>query len=203
MNSIARSRLIVLLSTCYTLACGDDVQTVQWQLDGNGYVQFLTNDPLWYGYGYWNTYTQMSEPTMTTVTAAVKKQSGSYYTGYGILFCYQDQDNFHRLLIDAASQYGVHAKVQGVWREIRRWERTPTLNLKSGLGVENLISVTQESPGHFSIRFNGAMETSFTDDAFSGGAAGFYVSIGEKDDESFPDTPEDIRLRMTAPASYP
>jgi hypothetical protein len=77
------------------------------------------------------------------------------------------------------------------------------MNLKSGLGVENVVSVTQDSPSHFSISFNGSVGTSFVDSAFSGGTAGFYVSIGAKEAENFPQTREDVRLRMLAPASYP
>lgn len=203
-------RPFLLMSVCLATACGafdDDVQTVQWQLDGNGYVQFLTNDPLWYGYSYWRTYTQSFEPTMTTVTAAVKKQAGSYYTGFGIVFCYQDDDNYYLLLIDAASHYTVLARAEGAWRKILPWSLSPTMNLKSGLGVENVVSVTQDSPSHFSISFNGSfngsVETSFVDSAFSGGTAGFYVSIGAKEAENFPQTREDVRLRMIAPASYP
>jgi len=177
-------------------------QTIKWQLDGNGFVQFFTNDPQWYGYTFWNTYSQANEPQMTTVTASVVKQSGSPTCGYGIVFCYQDSNNFYRLLIDANGYYCVYAKVAGVYTAIIPWTQAHTALLNSGFGVPNEITVTQQSPNNFSISFNGTQETAFSDQNFTGGTAGFCMGISATT-ESFPTTPEDARFRLTSPVVYP
>src|SRR5690348_4689886 len=66
------------------------VQTVKFQPDGSGNVQFYTNDTQYCGYGMWNTTSLAYESQMTTVTASVISRSGARNQGHGILFCYQD-----------------------------------------------------------------------------------------------------------------
>jgi hypothetical protein len=179
------------------------IQTIRWQLDGNGSVQFLTNDAQYYGYYFWNTYTQTNELPMSTVTATVMKQSGCLYSGYGIVFCYQDNNNFYRLLIDADGQYSVYAKVGGTYSAIIPWTTTPSEHLNSGVGVANVIGVTQQSPGNFLVNFNGTQETLFSDGSFTGGKVGFYAYIDDQTGENFPYTPEDIRFKLSSPVAYP
>jgi len=205
-----------LVSAAFTLliSCGQSgnspiivnntpsIQTVNWQLDGSGFVQFLTNDSQYYNYNFWNTYTQTNESQMTTVTATVKKQSGSLSSGYGILFCYQDNNNFYRLLITTGGYYSVYVKVGGTYSAIIPWTSTPSLHLNGGVGVENEISVTQQSLNDFSIYFNGTFETTFSNANFSGGRAGFSVSVSPTT-ENFPYTPEDVRFKMSSPVAYP
>jgi hypothetical protein len=204
----------LVFATCMLLiSCGkssDDpaapstsIQTIKWQLDGNGSVQFLTNDAQYYKYLFWNTYTQTNESLMSTVTATVEKQSGCLYSGYGIIFCYQDNNNFYRLLIDAAGQYSVYSRVGGNYSAIIPWTTTPSAHLNSGVGVANVISVTQQSPNNFSVNFNGTQETLFSDGTFTGGKAGFCMYIGDQTGENFPNTPEDIRFKLSSPVAYP
>ncbi len=201
------SAVFMLLVSCgqssNNSSTSTSIQTIQWQLDGNGFVQFSTNDPQYYNYIFWNTYTQTYESLMSTVTATVEKQSGSLYAGYGIVFCYQDNNNFYRLLIDAAGQYSVYSKVGGTYSAIIPWTTTPSLHLNSGIGVENEISVIQQSPNNFSVNFNGTQETTFSDNNFSGGKAGFCASIYDQTHENFPYTPEDIRFKLSSPVAYP
>jgi hypothetical protein len=200
---------LVLAASMLLMSCGGSgssspsasIQTNKWQLDGNGYVQFLTNDPQYYNYSFWNSYTQTNETQMTTVTATVKKQSGSLNGGYGIIFCYQDSDNYYRILIDADGHYNVVAKVAGVYSAIIPW--TPSQHLKSGVGVENVIGVSQLGPNNFSVNFNGTQETLFNDGNFTGGRAGFSASVNVQAAENFPNTPEDLRFKLSSPLAYP
>lgn len=179
------------------------VQTIKWQADGNGFAQFLTNDAQYYQYGFWSTKAQTYETQMSTVTATVKKQSGSLYGGYGIVFCHQDANNFYRLLIDAAGQYSVYARIGGNYIAIIPWTLAPSSHLNKGIGVANVISVVQQSPNSFSVIFNGTEETVFNDGNFTGGTAGFYTGICDQANENFPNTPEDIRFQFNAPVTYP
>jgi hypothetical protein len=214
MNILKHISVFFLISlVCILLlSCGDSssppstptvIQTIQWQLDGKGFVQFYSNDAQYYNYLFWNDYTQTNQSPMTTVTAAVMKQSGSLYFGYGIVFCYQDNNNFYRLLINAAGQYSVYARIGGNFTVIVPWTTTPSIYLNSGFGVENLISVTQQSPNNFSVNFNGKQETLFSDSNFIGGTAGFAAGIDTQSNENFPITPEDIRFKFSLPVFYP
>jgi hypothetical protein len=209
------AKKILMMAFCVLLAavltsCGGDGggspastgQTIKWQLDGNGFVKFFTNDPQWIGYTFWDTYTQTNEAQMTTVTATVVKQSGSPTSGYGILFCYQDTNNFYRLLIDANGGYCVYAKVGGTYTAIIPWTQAGTALLNSGFGVANEITVTQQSLNNFSISFNGTQETAFGDANFTGGRSGFCICISPTS-ESFPAIPEDARFKLTSPVGYP
>ena len=215
MSVVRRFNVYLLVSAvCMLLmSCGQGggdssspaatVQTIKWQADGNGFVQFLTNDAQYYQYGFWYMPSKSYETQMTTVSATVKKESGSLYSGYGIVFCYQDTNNFYRLVIDAAGHYVVHAKVAGTLTSIIPWSPTYTAQINSGLGAANVISVVQQSPGNFSVLFNGTQETTFSDSNFTGGWAGFYASIAYQAHESFPNTPEDIRFELNSPIVYP
>jgi hypothetical protein len=200
--------LLVLASCMLLMSCGGGgdssstpIQTTQWQLDGNGAVQFSTNDAQYYNYSFWNSYAQTYDMPLTTVAATVKKQSGSVNGGYGIIFCYLDNSNYYRLLIDANAHYSVVAKVGGVYSGILAWATAQ--HLKSGLGVENVIGVSQLSPGLFAINFNGAQETTFTNPNFSGGRSGFIAGVNVQASENFPNTPEDVRFKLSLPLAYP
>jgi hypothetical protein len=197
----------IIITSCYNSDDDDPnsppVQTIRWQLDGNGYIQFMTNDSQYYSYSFWNTYTSTNQVTMTTVTATVKKISGSLYSGYGIVFCYQDTNNFYRLSIDAAGQFSVYKKVAGTYTAILPWTSSSSIYLNTGVGATNIISVTQTSLNNFSVNFNGSQETTFIDNAFTGGTAGFSAGVHDQSHENFPVTPEDIRYKMTSPVTYP
>jgi hypothetical protein len=201
--------LLVLTVSLLLVSCGNSsgssisVQTNRWQLDGNGFVQLLTNDEQYYGRVFVTDFTQTRQTRMDTVTAVVKKQSGSLYGGYGIIFCYGDSSNYYRLLIDAAGQYSVYAKINDVDSAIIPWTVTASPNLKTGVGVENVISVRQITLNNFVIYFNGAQESSFNNTAFSGGTAGFAAYVYTKDLENFPYTAVDVRFKLTSPLSYP
>lgn len=177
-------------------------QTIKWQLDNEGFVQLFTNDPQYYGYSFWNTYTQTNQSPMATVTATVKKMSGSLSSGYGVIFCYQDNNNFYRLLITTGGYYCVYEKVGGTYNTIIPWTSIPSPHLNNGVGVENVISVAQPTLNNFSIYFNGSFETSFSDSNFSGGKSGFTMSVSPTT-ENFPYTPEDVRFKMSSPVTYP
>ena len=138
--------LLVSAACLFLFSCGGgsdavssapstSIQTIKWQLDNNGYVQFFTSDAQYYGYGFWNTYTQTNETQMTTVTATVKKESGCPQSGYGIVFCYQDNNNYYRLLIDTAGHYTVQAKVGGTSSVIIPW-MAPQSAIIYGVGVQ-------------------------------------------------------------------
>jgi hypothetical protein len=178
-------------------------KTVEWQADGNGYVQFFTDDPKWYGYGLWNYNGQTYQAQMSSVTAVVEKKSGASTDGYGIIFCYQDNSNFYRLLIDTRGHYTVISKVSGTATVLVPWTTAHSAWLNSGVGVTNELTVAETSPGNFSISFNGTQEAQFSDNNFVGGKSGFYMSVAPSAYENFPAAPEDVRFKLISPVNYP
>jgi hypothetical protein len=176
-------------------------QTAKWVADSD-YVRFMTNDAQYYGQGLWRTLSQSNESVMTTVTASVVKTSGYAGAGSGIIFCYQGTNDFYRLLIDPLGHYTLASKVGGTYTTLIPWSSPQSSVIHNGYGVENVISVTQVSPNNFSISFNGMHETDFTESHFTGGEAGFYISISSTH-ENFPAIPEDVRFKLASPAIYP
>ena len=46
----------VLLAACQQPTTTPTVSTTKWASDGNGNIEFITNDSANYGYGYWETF---------------------------------------------------------------------------------------------------------------------------------------------------
>lgn len=210
MKIIKRVNSIGLAAVaCFLLiSCGGggsdsspSIQSPTWQLDGNGFVQFITNDSLYYQYNFWSTSNLTYESPMSTVTATIKKQSGSPNSGYGIIFCERDNDNFYLLMIHTGGRYSVTKRVAGATLGII--SLTTSANLHTGFGVENEVSVVQTSPYNFTVRFNGTQETTFQDFDFFEGRAGFYVYVSDQTRENFPNTPVDVRFKMSSPITAP
>ncbi|HJV65482.1 MAG TPA: hypothetical protein VJ550_07115 [Geomonas sp.] len=177
-------------------------QTIKWQPDSSGFSQFMTNDTQYYGYGLWYYYTPSYEAQTSTVTAAVMKKSGANNVGYGVIFCYQDTNNFYRVMVDVIGHYTVLSRVAGTTSVIIPWSAPHTAIINTGYNVANVITVTQQSLNNFTVSFNGVQETQFTDPNFTGGYAGFYTSVSSTA-ENFPAVSEDVRCKLTSPVTYP
>lgn len=187
------------------LGCGGSdsdlpVQTIDFKSDGNGFIQYYTNDSSKLDKGIYDT-TNTNQTPMKTLETQVKKISGKPRWGYGVIFCFQDTDNFYRLLIHENGRYQIAKKVGGKYLEplIKSW--TDSSALYTGYNVVNTIKVTYVPDYSFNIYFNGTLATTFTDNdvtKFSGGDYGFYVSVGK--DENFPNNPVDVRFKQITPA---
>jgi len=176
--------------------------TIQWQTDGQGYLQFSTNDPQYYKYGFYDYYDNLTiNSTNKTIVATVKKLSGSKYGGYGVIFCYTDKNNRYTLVIDQDQEYSIQKKINGTFTTIIDWTTNTAIN-NSG---ENTISITRGDGGIFNVIFNNktAMPVTFTDTDLPSGLAGPYASVNEKPYENFPSVPVDVRIKFTQPAIVP
>jgi len=141
---------------------------------------------------------------MTAVTATLIKVSGAVNYGYGLIFCCADNNNFYNVLICCDGWYKVRSKVNGTYSTIQDWIQTP--NITQGLGISNVLRITQSPTidGSYSVDINGHLTLGFTDsNLVNGGQAGFYTSIGSSTEEHFPDTPMDVRFKLTSPISIP
>jgi hypothetical protein len=187
---------------------GPTITTINWQEDGAGFIQFQTNDTANLGinqYAYYSSSAQSAPAVYPggTVTAVIKKFSGSAVAGMGIIFCYQDASNFYRLLLSEDGWYNIYKKVGGTYTSIQDW--TSSSSISQGYGVSNTISVTQSAANNYAVYINNMTtpEITFVDSSIpNSGEAGFYASISSTT-EDFPSIPEDIRFKLIEPVSIP
>jgi hypothetical protein len=196
---------IVLLAVMFTtLGCGESslpVQSPIWRDDGTGmgFTQFYTNDPSKYNYDFWM-WTSTPQTPMHSVETQVKKISGNQYYYYGVLYCYQDNNNFYCLFITIGQEYCVWKRVGGTFHNVFSWRFSS--NLDPGYNTLNKIRIdlSTTNPNTFTVFFNDKLEYTFIDSSFTYGDSGFYASSGSASEESFPNTPVDVRFKQLYPA---
>jgi hypothetical protein len=200
---------IVLLASCSSTSNNTPAtETIAWQVDGNGFIQYRTNDTAEYGYGYYISVSTSSQGIPAsypggTVTAIVEKMSGSANYGYGIIFCYQDTNNYYRFLISENGGFQFDKKVAGTYTILSDWASSSNIN--QGYGIQNTISVNQTAAGTFAFYINNMTVPVLTcsDSSFNSGYAGYYIAIGPSTSENFPTVAADVRFKLTAPVISP
>lgn len=194
--------LLFILAPILFSACGTNtpVVTIEWEEDGNGFRQFRTNDSQWDGWTFWYYTGSSNQDPMDTVEAQVKKVSGSTNGGFGMLFCWNDHDNFYVYAINVAGEYSVFKRVAGEWTTIIDWPTSAAVN--TGFGTLNTLKVTYESgTDTFTLYANNTIIDTFTDTSFSWGSSGYECYISG--DGIFPETPEDYRFYQVLPVTDP
>lgn len=175
--------------------------TKTWEVNGSDY-QFYTNDPAYYDYAFWYTLSNSDTSAIFTgFTGVVKKVSGASGQGYGFRFCNADSANYYRILISTLGSYQIGKEVSGTWTLIKDW--TSSSSLKTGLNKENQIQITRTTSGNFTIYFNGNNAYSFWDISLTSDKFAAFTTVGDAENEKFPNTPEDIRIRFVAPEVFP
>jgi hypothetical protein len=188
------------------LSTAHSVQRILWQDDAAGFVQFSTNDTNDCGYLFTHAIGSPFLP-LSSVEMQVKKMSGSSHNAYGIVFCYQDDNNFYSIGITVNGFYIILKKVAGTsyyniggstWYPTNpSWPTSSHLN--TGFDTTNNIKVINNGNGNFDLYFNGVYETSYTDTTFTGGYNGYSSSIGTLSHESFSSTAfSDVRAKLIA-----
>ncbi len=177
------------------------IQSSIWRDDGTGtgFTQFYTNDPNEYNYNFWCALSTPQTP-MISVETQVKKISGNQYWGYGVLYCYQDSNNFYCLLITTNNYYCVYKRVDGIFSPVLDWRHSSILY--SGYDVLNKIRInlSTTTPNSFTVYFNDLWDYTFIDSSFTSGDSGFYATCGKSGDENFPNVPVDVRFNQLTPA---
>ena len=214
MRNILRLAVIATFTAFLLASCKQPTsetpatETIAWQTDGNGFLQYKTNDTDKYGYGEFISISTSNSVVPTkypggTVTANIKRMTGAAGYGYGIMFCFQDSKNYYLFLVSENGGYTVYKMVAGTYTKILGWASATTA-FYQGYGIENTISVYQEAANTYDLSVNGKYINSFTDaDLANSGYAGFYVSIANSTYENFPTISEDVRFKLTAPVTAP
>ena len=203
----------VLLAACQQPTTTPTVSTTKWASDGNGNLEFITNDSANYGYEYWETFSSVTEASgawTNPVTATVEKVSGSQSAGFGVVFCYQSSGDFYFVNISANGSYYVGQDISSTISAITRtggvsgWAQSTAI--KQGDNATNVISIAFDG-STFTVSINGTSACTFpltnASGGYTGGPAGFKINIGTSSDESFPGTADKVLFKMTSPHSYP
>jgi hypothetical protein len=191
--------LLILFFSCKQVP----IETIEWVNDGQGYLQYSTNDEAKCNYSMLHNCSGSYEMPMATLEVRVKKVSGAIAGPFGCIFCREDWDNFYRVLISVEGWYKISKKVDGTYSTIIDW--TATGNILQGLGQVNVIRITQ-SGSSYSVYINDLVTavTVFGDtDLDNGGESGFCAVVLAEDDEDFPDVPVDVRFKMISPVAVP
>jgi len=190
---------LLFLGSCDT--GGTPVQTIRWEQDGSGFIQFYTNDSENLSYTFWSAHELGQDLSAGPVEITVKKNSGDPSYGFGMIFDYIDEDNFGRVLITRSGAYQVARKENGTFTYPQNFASSNAVRTSSG--AENVIRVTDvSSTDEITVTING---TEVFNDVYGTLLGGTRVGgiAGVSDQEQFPEVPVDVRYKLNEPVTYP
>lgn len=199
--------IIICLILIMFIACSPQeecpVETIKWQKDGKGFIQFYTTDLYQAGI---HIQCYNPEATLDTnekrVETIVKKLFGADNRGYGIAFCYNNGD-YYQVAITTEGDYQISKSVSGNRSAIINWESSS--NIITGFNKKNEIEVQWDSTNDiYAVFFNNNLEATFdgNDNVPSLGRSGFYVHVSATE-ENFPCIPVDVRFKQNRPVAVP
>ncbi|MCK6577681.1 MAG: protein kinase [Anaerolineae bacterium] len=102
-------------------------------------------------------------------------------SAYGIVFHYQDEDNYCVFAVDGVGRFSIWTRAAGVWRELRggaeHWTESSTVK---PTGETNNLAVTVLN-GEFTAYVNNRRVTRVSDSTFTGGQIGIYIASDNGD----------------------
>ena len=184
--------LLVIVSCDLT-----EIVTIEWQEDDTGFRQFSTNDVTKWG----KNFIYVVHPMTDVAEVQIKKMSGYYKQGFGLVFCYQDSDNYYKLLIDVVGDYIVYQVEEGVSIPVISLSSSERLN--TGYDMINTVMIQHDSGDPkrtYDIYFNGYWVADFKLEPYPpNGSVGYYASVAEDIYEYFPYVPVDVRYKLLQP----
>lgn len=100
-----------------------------------------------------------------------RQVAGSDHNDYGVMFRYQDAQNFYRFIITGESRYQVSKYVNGQWSTLVNWKSSSAI--KKGVATNHLKVVCRGNA--FECYVNDAQVTTFTDGDLDEGGIGLAV----------------------------
>ena len=190
---------LVLIAAFAFLGCPNgssseqEIKTIEWEEDKDGFLQFYTNDSQYNLYIFLFTFENPGGQNVYEIEC--KKVSGSEHFGYGLVFAYSDTDmyKFFRLIITTDGSYKVLRQNGDYDTSIIDWKTSPELLI--GNNKINKLKVVKAGSS-YTVFINDIHVDQFTDSFAGGNRIGFYVAIGPEEHENFPDIPVDVRFRL-------
>lgn len=205
--SLAALGALVLFFSCEQVSstATPKVETIEWVTTHDGFARFSTNDPQYYQYTFWDSWSEAYANGLN-MTVLIEKASGSPNVGAGIQFGVQADGGCYEVLINANGQYCVLK----IWSnrtgfdKLVAWNSTPSPALYRGIGVVNELKIVQlTNPAGFQLVINGRPLDTVSDATYSSGGICLISGVGPADWENFPAQPADNRIRMMEPFPYP
>ena len=164
-----------------------------WESDGSGCIQFSTNNPEYYGWSWWEFVDNPNK--RNTYEIECRRISGNDRMGYGMIFGASNTDDsiYYFLMINNNGYYCILKKQGPNETIIKEWTLSEKLNI--GYDAVNTLKVIKKGTT-FTVFLNNRQVFKFNDKSINGDRLGYWVSIGDKDFESFPNIPVDIRFRQ-------
>jgi len=207
-HSIKRNLFIMLciLLVGFILSCNEGIprETIKWEEDGNGYIQYSTNDEDKFYTWSISTYLATEQADYSGTTFSFVRKNGPLDAPYGGVFCFQDSNNYYRILINGSGQYHIVSKKSGSFNYITP-DWVDSDDLLTGYNQINEIEIVRNTvSSDFTININGISNKTYNDTDFDSGTSGFYTYIlSNQSGEYFPYEANDTRFKITAPDPVP
>jgi len=161
--------------------------------DKDMFTWFSTNDPREYDRAWWNFYENINDRNIYEIEC--KRMSGDRNSGYGMVFGASNTDNREYYLLEITTQgnYWIGKYSNEKFTTIKAW--TGSEKLSTGYNTINTLKVLKNGT-NFTVYLNGSQVFQFTDTEINGDRLGYRAGIGSEKDESFPNTPVDVRFRQ-------
>jgi hypothetical protein len=168
--------------------------------DEEGEVIFETNNPRYWsdhGFTFWYLLEGEEQP-FSAREAVVSKISGNAAAGYGLVYCFRDDEEYGAtflvVMINTAREYIVAEAAGTGFNEIIQWTGSEALH--AGYNQHNELRLEyNNATGDFSLYINNQFEANFRDDeapVHDSGRQGYIVVISPLDD--FPEIPVKVRF---------
>jgi TolB protein len=105
------------------------------------------------------------------VEVEAKLEDGADTNGYGLLFRFQDRENFYRFDISGDGYYLLSKFIKGEWITLADWTASPFINKGK---AANILKVSAFGP-HITVWANGQQLASVKDDSLVHGNFGFFA----------------------------
>jgi hypothetical protein len=141
-------------------------EEAEYRLDGGAYSIEVYQE----NWTAWNTVGQ--EFTDFEIVFEVALVSGDTYNDAGILFRFQDADNYYEVDINGEGSFAVGKEVDDEWIQIVEWTTHPTIQ---PFGRVNRVRLVAEG-NQFTLYINDEWMDSFQDNSFASGGIGPVVT---------------------------
>ncbi|MCL4303704.1 MAG: PD40 domain-containing protein [Anaerolineae bacterium] len=105
------------------------------------------------------------------VEVEARLEDGADTNGYGLLFRFQDRENFYRFDISGDGYYLLSKFIKGEWITMADWTASPFINKGK---AANILKVSAFGP-HITVWANGQQLASVEDDSLTHGNFGFFA----------------------------
>jgi hypothetical protein len=202
----------LLLGSC--AANDPEILTVYWQADGDGYLQFRTNDANDYNKPFIYIPSEANNSLIGgadwTAQADVIQLAGTTLGGFGLVVGYDGLDtpslDCMIFLVNCSGQYKIMQRASGIISEVS--SLTPgwvsSGYIKSYNQINTLKAVYDQSESKLSFFANDHELCTLNGYALGQNTqAGFFNGILSKEYEGFPRYYSDRRFKLTSPLVYP